>query len=84
MCLRSSRGFDHLVDDVLWRGTVGIAHAEVDNVLAAPASRGLELACDVEDVGGKAADTRKFVHGCPRGVEVFPSRFFQKGADCNG
>ena len=39
-------------------GAVGIAHAEVDDVLAAAARRELELAGDVEDVGrqrGKAA-----------------------------
>src|SRR5205814_2676777 len=43
-------------------GSVGIAHAEVDDVLAAPARRHLELRGDVEDVGREALDARE-LHG---------------------
>src|SRR5690606_16623462 len=47
-------------------GTIRIAHAHVDDVLAAPSRSHLELAGDVEDVGRQAADARKFprrLHG---------------------
>ena len=47
------RGFDQLVDDVLRRRPVGIAHREVDDVLAAPPRRHLQLVGDVEDVRRK-------------------------------
>ncbi len=48
------RGLNHLVDDVLGRGAVGVAHAEVDDVFAAAAGGDLHFAGDVEDVGREA------------------------------
>jgi len=41
--------FDELVDDMRGRGAVGIAHAEVDDVLAATAGLHLEFGGDVEN-----------------------------------
>jgi hypothetical protein len=55
-------GLDQLVDDVRRRRPVGIAHAHVDDVFAAPARRHLQLAGDVEDVGGQALDARELSH----------------------
>ena len=49
-------GLDHLVDDVGGGRSVGVAHAEVDDVLAAATGGGFELSGDVEDVGGEAFD----------------------------
>ena len=51
--------FDELGDDVCGRGAVGIAHAEVDDVLAAPASFHLEFGGDGENVRGQALDARE-------------------------
>ena len=48
------RRFDQLIDDVPGRRPVGVAHRQVDDVLAAPARRHLQLVGDVEDVGRKA------------------------------
>jgi hypothetical protein len=47
------RRLHQLVDDVLRRRAVGVAHRQVDDVLAAPARRHLQLVGDVEDVGRK-------------------------------
>jgi hypothetical protein len=44
------------------RGLIGIAHAEVDHVLAAPARGELELAGYVENVGRQALYSSKFFH----------------------
>jgi len=44
------RGLDQLVDDVPGRRPVWIAHRQVDDVVAAPARRHLQLVGDVEDV----------------------------------
>ncbi len=59
---RLLRGLDHLVDDVLGRGAVGIAHAEVDDVFAAAARGDFHLAGDVEDVGREALNTAELFH----------------------
>ena len=52
-------GLDQLGDDVRRRRPIGVAHAEVDDVLATPARRHLELGGDVEDVWRQALDTRE-------------------------
>jgi hypothetical protein len=52
-----ARGFDQLVDDVLGRGHVGIAHPEVDDVGALGAQARLDLVHLFEDVGREATDT---------------------------
>ena len=59
---RLERRLDQLVDDVLGRGAVGVAHAEVDDVFAAAAGGHLHFAGDVEDVGGQALNARKLFH----------------------
>ncbi|OMP13380.1 hypothetical protein COLO4_01793, partial [Corchorus olitorius] len=48
-----------LLDDVRRRGPVGVAHAQVDDVLATTARGHLEFGGDVEDVGGETIDARK-------------------------
>jgi hypothetical protein len=55
--------FAQLVDNVLGRGAIGVAHAEVDDVLAARALRRLHRVDFGEDVGREAADAVEFVHG---------------------
>jgi hypothetical protein len=56
MRVQALRGFDQLVDDVLRRRPVGIAHRQVDHVLAAAARRHLQLVGDVEDVRRQPLD----------------------------
>ena len=53
---------DELVDDVLGRGAVGIAHAEVDDVFAAAAGGDLHFAGDVEDVRRQALNAGELFH----------------------
>ena len=55
------RDLGQLVDDVLRRRAVGIAHAEVDDVLAARPRRGLHRVDLGEDVGRQAPDAVEFV-----------------------
>jgi hypothetical protein len=51
---------DQLVDDVLRRRLVRIAHAEVDNIFTAAARCHFELAHLVENIRWQALDTREF------------------------
>src|SRR5207253_10379456 len=55
------RDLAELVDDVLWRNSVGIAHAEVDDVLAPRACRRLHRVDFGEDVGRQALDAVEFL-----------------------
>ena len=52
---------DQFIDDVLGGRPVGIAHAEIDDVLPARAGLGLQLIDDVEHIGGEALDSGEFV-----------------------
>ena len=54
---------DQLGDDVRRRRAVGIAHAEVDDVLAAAAGGHLQLGRDRKDVGRQAREARKLRFG---------------------
>ena len=63
--LRILGGLDELVDDVLGRRHVRIAHAEVDHVLAARPRLRLEVVDDGEDVGRQALDPVEIVHPDP-------------------
>ena len=54
-------GFDELVHDMPGRGAIGIAHPEVDDVLAAPTRLRLDLVDDVEDVGWQPLYAGEFV-----------------------
>src|SRR5690606_223170 len=54
------RHFRKLVDDMFWRGPVGIAHAKIDDVLTAGASRGLHRIDLGEYVRRQPADAVKF------------------------
>src|SRR5688500_152637 len=65
MVLRILRGLHELGDDVLRRGHVGIAHAEIDDVLAARARFGLEVVDDGEHVGRQTLDPIELVHRAP-------------------
>jgi hypothetical protein len=58
------RGLDELVDDVLGRGAVGVAHAEVDDVFAALAGGGFQFASDVEYIRGQPRQPSKLFHAC--------------------
>ena len=60
---RLLRRFHELVDDVARSGAVGVAHAEVDDVLAAAAGGDLHLAGDVEDIRGQALNAAELFHG---------------------
>ena len=57
------RRLDQLVDDVFGRGSVGVAHAEVDDVFAAAACGNLHLPRDVEDIRRKALNAAELFHG---------------------
>src|SRR5690606_9917249 len=59
----TGRSLDQLVDDMLGRGTVGIAHRHVDDVLAAPPCSHFELAGNVEHVRRQALDAGELPHG---------------------
>ena len=59
---RLADGLDQLVDDVLGRGEIGIAHAEVDDVGAGGAGLGLELVDLLEDVRRQAPHAVEFRH----------------------
>ena len=52
--------FRQLVDDVRRRREIGVAHTEVDDVLAGPARARLEIVDDVEDVRREAIDAAEF------------------------
>ena len=69
-----ARGLDHLIDDVRRRGAVGIAHAEINDVFAALAGGGLELAGYVEDIGWKALEAGEVVH-----LLMLPSAVAEEG-----
>ena len=56
MRLAVAHGLDELVDDVLGRGAVGVAHAEIDDVAAGRPGRGLHLVDLGEDVGRQPPD----------------------------
>ena len=60
MGIAALRGLHQLVDDMLRRGLIGIAHAEVDDVFAAPARRHFEFADHVEHVGRKTLNAWEF------------------------
>ncbi len=68
---------DQLVDDMTRRRAIRIAHAHVDDVLAAPTRSHLQLTGDVEDVRGQALDARKLGHD----LQVrYPTRFYTSAA----
>ena len=57
MGVAALHGLDELVHDMLRRGLIGIAHAEVDDILT-PGPRGvLEFRHNGENVGRQALDT---------------------------
>jgi hypothetical protein len=63
MRVTTTGGLDHLLDDMRWRRLVGIAHAEIDDVLAGGTRLRLELTNDIEDVGRQSLDAGEmFVH----------------------
>ncbi|MDT4837298.1 hypothetical protein FQZ97_710280 [compost metagenome] len=50
---------NELLHDMRRGGAVGVAHGQVDDVLAAAACGHLEFGGDVEDVGGETIDARE-------------------------
>ena len=61
MCIAALRRFYQLVDDVLRRRLIRVAHAEIDDVLASGAGPLLEIADDVEHVGRQPLDTPELI-----------------------
>jgi len=59
---RAACGLDQLVDHMLGRRQIGIAHAEVDDVGAACARLGLQAIDLLEDIRGQALDTIEIRH----------------------
>ena len=55
-------GLDELGHDVLGRAQVGVAHPEVDDILAAGARLRLQIVDDREDIRRQALDAVKVVH----------------------
>ena len=66
--LRVLHRLDQLVDDVLGRRHVGVAHAEVDDVCACGARPRLDAVHLLEDIGRQASDAVEIAirHGCPK------------------
>ena len=58
--LEEAAAFRQLVDDVRRRREIGVAHTEVDDVLAGAARARLEIVDDVEDVRREAIDAAEF------------------------
>ena len=54
------RRLNHLVDDVLRRRSVGVAHAEVDDVFAAAAGVDLQLPVMLNTLGGRRLNSAEF------------------------
>jgi hypothetical protein len=85
-------GFDQLGDDVFRGRLVGVAHAEVDDVLAAGASLGLQIVDDVEDVRRQAFDAlevgvqecvpKELNHGGSGGRSALGPKANGKSDDC--
>ncbi len=65
---RLADGLLQLVDDVLRRRQVRIAHAEIDDVGALVARAGLRLVDDLENIGRQALDAMELVHGPIPGI----------------
>ncbi len=70
---RLAHGLDELVDDVLGRLEVRIAHAEIDDVGAVGPGGGLDAVDLLEDVGRQALDAVEIRHGSrPRAESGIP------------
>lgn len=64
MSIAPLHGFSELGDDMRRRGLIRIPHAEIDDVLTPRTGLFLQLADDIEDIGGQAPDTLEFgFHG---------------------
>ena len=50
-------GFCQLIDNMLWRGLIRIAHAEIDNILTPRSRCGLHLSNNIEDIGRQTTDS---------------------------
>ena len=75
---RSVRGLPtvsiELVDHMLGRGQIGVAHAEIDDVGAGGAGLGLELVDLLEDVRRQAPHPVKVAHRSKWPLDRFPFR----------
>ena len=64
MSIATARRFNQFVDNVRRRRLIWIAHAEIDDIFARRTRSLLELANDIEHIGGKALNSLKLiVHG---------------------
>lgn len=63
MRVRAACHFYEFLNDVLWCGSIRVAHTKIDNILSLRTSLGFEVIDDVEDVRRKSSDPWKvFVH----------------------
>ena len=53
--------FDQFLNDMRWRGLVGITHTEVNNIFTRRPRLLLELADDIEHIGREALDALKLI-----------------------
>ena len=56
MGVRALCRFAQLVDNVFWRRLIGVAHAEVDDILAPMPRRHFQIIDLIKDVGRQAID----------------------------
>ena len=68
MGVGSSRGLDQLVDDMLRRRPVRIAHRQIDDILAAAPGRHFQLPGNVEHIWGQPFDTWELFHFMRRSI----------------
>ncbi len=62
MGIRSLCCLAQLIDNMLRRRSVRIAHTKIDNIFTTRSSSRLQLVDNIEDVGWQAFDSGKFVH----------------------
>ena len=63
MRIASINRFFQLVNNVLGRRLIGVAHPEINDVFTSGASRLLQFPNDIEDIGREAFDTlKRLVH----------------------
>src|SRR5579885_1279248 len=62
MRTRTLRSLGELLNDVFWSRTIGIAHAEVDDVFATLPRCSFQFPDDIEDIRRQPADSAEFAH----------------------
>ena len=78
MGIASLGGFDQLIDNMLRRRLVGIAHAKVDYIFTPRSRCGFQFIDDIEDVGRKPFDSWKVVDQASNPEKVLNNWLFQR------